>query len=392
VEEFYISKTKKQNKGKWVNIIYYILTLFLYLISLPFLIFLSFKKKYNLSIPARFFLIKNPPFKEILPHFHSCSLGETKALKPIIEKFDKVNLSVITNTGYEEAKKYKNADVRFLPFEIFIPFWYKPCKSLVVVEAELWLMLFYIAHKRCKKTILINARISDRSYPKYMKFRWFYSHLFKYIDTIFAQSEIDKKRLEKLGAKNVIVAGNIKSAVEFEITKHYKKPKEKLIIAGSTHKGEEEIILNAFKTTKNSKLIIVPRHPERFEEVYKLIQSFAIQNNYSYGKIDDGFEKDIILVDKMGELINLYNIADIVILGGSFVDNVGGHNPLEIAYFNKPLISGKYIFNQKPLFELIENPYIIDNLELPKYLNQNLNQTNIKNKGNIDIIIKEIDV
>ena len=374
-----------------MNIIYYIFTLLLYFISLPFLIFLSFKSKYRVSIPARFFLIKNPPFKKTLHHFHSCSLGETKALKPIIEKFEEVNLTVITNTGYEEAKKYKNANVRFLPFEIFIPFWLKPCKSLVVVEAELWLMLFYMAKKRCKKTILINARISDKSYPKYMKFRWFYSHLFKYIDTIFAQSETDKKRLLNLGAKNVIVAGNIKSVVNYKITKKYPKPKEKLIVAGSTHKGEEEIILEAFKNSK-AKLIIAPRHPERFEEVYKIIQNFAKKHNFSYGKIDNGFGNDIILVDKIGELINLYAIADIVILGGSFVDNVGGHNPLEVAYFNKPLISGKYIFNQKPLFELIENSYIIDYSELKNYLNRNLKPTNIKNKGNIDIIIKEIDV
>ena len=379
-----------------MNIIYYIFTLLLYLISLPFLILLSFKSKYKLSIPARFFLIKNPPFTKKLHHFHSCSLGETKALKPLIEKFEELNLSVITNTGYTEALKYKNANVRFLPFEIFIPFWLKPCKSLVVVEAELWLMLFLIAKKRCNKTILINARISDRSYPKYLKFKWFYSHLFKYIDTVFAQSEIDKNRLIELGAKNVKVAGNIKSVVDYKITKNYTKPNKTLIVAGSTHNGEEKIILEAFKNsslkTHHSKLIIVPRHPERFEEVYKLIQDFAIKNSFSYGKIDDGFDNDIILVDKMGELINLYAIADIVILGGSFVDNVGGHNPLEVAYFNKPLISGKYIFNQKTLFEMIENSYIINPNELDKYLNKELKSSYIKNKGNIDIILKEIDV
>ena len=133
-----------------------------------------------------------------------------------------------------------------MPFEIFIPFWLKNCKNLVVIEAELWLMLFYIAHKRCNKNILVNARISDRSYPKYKKFKWFYSHLFSYIDTIFAQSEIDKQRLLSLGAKNVIVAGNIKSAVEYKITKKY-TPIKKTIVAGSTHKGEEEIILSPTK-------------------------------------------------------------------------------------------------------------------------------------------------
>jgi len=371
-------------------IIYYFIALLFYLLSIPILIILSFKNKYKDSIPARFFLLTNPPFTKKLHHFHTCSLGETKAIKPIIEKFDEVNLSVITNTGYEEAKKYKNANVRFLPFEIFLPFWYKPCKSLVVVEAELWLMMFIMAKKRCQKTILINARISDKSYPKYMKFKWFYSYLFKYIDVILAQSETDKKRLISLGAKNVKVAGNIKSAVSYQVTKEYKKPNKELIIAGSTHAGEEEIILNNYK--HNSILVIVPRHPERFEEVYKKIENYSSNNNLTYGKIEEGLDKDIILVDKMGELINLYAIADKIILGGSFVDNVGGHNPLEVAYFNKPIISGKYIFNQYPLFKMVENANIIENNQLKEYLNKNLANTKIKNRGNIEMILKEIDV
>jgi len=374
-----------------MNIIYYIFTLLLYLISLPFLIVFTLKQKYKNSIPARFFLLNNPPFKERLNHFHSCSLGETKALKPIIEKFEKVNLSVITNTGFEEGQKYKNSVVRFLPFEIFLPFWLKPCKNLVVMEAELWLMLFVIAKKKCNKTILINARISDRSYPKYIKFRWFYKHLFRYIDNIFAQTETDKKRLIELGAKNVVVAGNIKSAVKYEVTHKYQKPKGKLVVAGSTHKGEEEIILNGWLNS-DSKLVIVPRHPERFEEVFKIIKTFAKKNGLSYGKIEDGFNNDIILVDKMGELINLYSIADVVILGGSLVDNVGGHNPLEIAYFKKPIITGKFIFNQKSLFELVENYNIINNSELNSYLVKNLENSYIKNRPNIDIILKALNL
>ena len=373
-----------------MNIIYYILSLFLYLISLPFLIYLSFKQKYKISIPARFFLFKNPPFQKKLNYFHSCSLGETKALKPIIKHFDEVNISVITNTGYQEASKYSNANVRFLPFEIFLPFWFRPCKNLIVVEAELWLMLFVMAKKRCNKTILINARISNKSYPRYLKFKWFYSHLFKYIDVVFAQSEEDKKRLESLGAKKVIVAGNIKSAMDFHITKNYQKPNKKVIVAGSTHAGEEEIILNAFKDIKDAQLIIVPRHPERFDDVFKIIKNFADEYKFSYSLIDKGLNADIILVNKMGELLNLYKIADIVILGGSFVDNVGGHNPLEVAYFKKPLISGKYVFNQHALFEMVGNSYFVDKSELSSYLSQNLKNSYIKNQANIDIILQEI--
>ena len=160
-------------------------------------------------------------------------------------------------------------------------------------------------------------------------------------------------------------------------------------MAGSTHKGEEEIILNGWLNS-DSKLVIVPRHPERFEEVFKIIKTFAKKNGLSYGKIEDGFNNDIILVDKMGELINLYSIADVVILGGSLVDNVGGHNPLEIAYFKKPIITGKFIFNQKSLFELVENYNIINNSELNSYLVKNLENSYIKNRPNIDIILKAL--
>ena len=99
-----------------------------------------------------------------------------------------------------------------------------------------------------------------------------------------------------------------------------------------------------------------------------LIKNFCKKHNLSYNTIEKGLKSDIILVDRMGELINIYSVADIVILGGSFVDNVGGHNPLEVAYFNKPLISGKYIFNQKALFEMVGDYYLIDksNLNISK--------------------------
>jgi 3-deoxy-D-manno-octulosonic-acid transferase len=375
-----------------VNSLYYFLSSVLYLISLPLLIILSFKKKYNLSIPQRFFPFTNKKFTNNNIWFHSCSLGETKALSPLVKKFENVNISVITNTGYEEAKKFKNADVRFLPFEIFLPFWIKPCKALVVMEAELWLMMFFIAKRRCQKTILINARISDRSYPKYRKFKWFYSHLFQYIDTIFAQSETDRERLVDLGAKNVIVAGNIKTASNIEIKKEYKKPNNLVITAGSTHENEEELILNAYKNSNlDATLYIVPRHPERFESVYELIKDFSEKNSFTYSRIDENRNTDIILVDKIGELINIYAISDIVILGGGF-EKIGGHNPLEVAHFNKILISGKEIFNSYTLFENVNNYYLIEKEDLTKYLQnyEQLEKSSIKNRVNLDLIIDNI--
>jgi 3-deoxy-D-manno-octulosonic-acid transferase len=368
---------------------YLFFLLVLYLISLPFLIILSFKKKYKKSIPARFFLINNPPFNKKLHHFHSCSLGETKALKPIIEKFEEVNLSVITNTGFNEAKKYKNANVRFLPFEVFLPFWFKPCKSLVVMEAELWYMLFYLGKKRCNKVVLLNARISEKSYPKYLKFRWFYKKIFENIDLVLAQSEEDKKRLLSLGAKNVKVTGNIKTYFKPHITRDYVK-KKPLIVLASTHFNEEEMILPKLDL-KNYQIAVVPRHPERFDEVYEVMKNYGNVEKLSE-KLESEkiyLDKDLILIDKIGELINLYKMADIVILGGSFVDNVGGHNPIEAAYFNKPIISGKYYFNQIALYREVENITICEIYEINKAIKK-AKPTKIKNRIDLDKIVEII--
>jgi len=370
---------------------YYIFSLFIYFISLPFLIILSFKSKYKKSIPARFFLYKNPPFCEKRYWFHSCSLGETRALRPVIEQFEKVNISVITNTGFEEAKKYKNADVRFLPYEIFLPFWVKPCNTLIVMEAELWYMLFYTAKRKCSKTVLLNARISEKSYPKYLKFKWFYKKIFQNIDLVLAQSETDRQRLVSLGAKNVEVVGNIKTYFNPSITTRYIKTKP-LIVVASTHENEEKLILENLPLNEYQ-VVVVPRHPERFEEVYKILNNYGsavrISDICKNGEKECKLDGDLILMDKMGELVNLYAVADIVILGGSFVDNVGGHNPVEAAYFNKPIISGKYIFNQKALYSEVDGIVICDVDEITDQL-KNIQNTTIRNRTDIKKIISLI--
>ncbi len=147
-------------------ITYYIVAFLLYLVFVPYLLIKARNSKYKQSIPARFFLKNNPPFsKKDLIWFHSCSFGETKALEPLLAKLDNSNfaISTTTNTGYTQASSYTK-EARYLPFEIFLPFWIKKQKALVVMEAEFWLLLFYVAKKRGTKTLLINARISDNSF------------------------------------------------------------------------------------------------------------------------------------------------------------------------------------------------------------------------------------
>ena len=393
MEELYI-KLKKQTHKSVFKYIYFVVATFLYIVAIPYLLFKSRNKKYSQAIPAKFFLKNNSKLPQNKIWFHSCSMGETKALKPIIDKFDSdnINLSVITNTGFEQAQQMVK-NVRYLPFEIFLPFWITKQKALVVMEAELWYMLFFIAHLKGIKTYLINARINDKSYKSYKKFRFFYKEIFKYIDVIFAQSEIDKQRLESLGAKNIKVIGNIKLASLPKVTKNLTKPNRFVVTAGSTHQSEEKLILDAWED-KNKTLIIVPRHPERFDEVYELIKQKAQKENFSYHRYSkqNDFNSDIVLVDVMGELINIYAISDAVILGGGFIQSAGGHNPIEPAFFNTILISGKTIFNQKSLFECVNDYYLIKNEELKDYIDnmENLNKTSLGQRGDIEPIIKEL--
>jgi len=293
--------------------------------------------------------------------FHVCSLGEAKALKPILDALkQKVAISTITQTGFEEAKRY-DADVRYLPYELFLPFWSKKQKLLVVLEAEFWYMLFAVMHKKGAKIVLLNARISDNSVKKYQKMAWFYKRIFEHVDLILAQSQKDKERLHSLGAKHVEVVGNIKLSQKIVQTKSYQKPKGEVIVAASTHEGEEALIVEAFlayrKTNKNAKLIVVPRHPERFEKVYELLLKTPLRvSRFSQTK---DFDADIILVDMMGELNNIYAISDIAILGGAFREDVGGHNPLEPAHFGCKIISGEHFFHQKALFKEVKNIKVI---------------------------------
>ncbi len=352
---------------------YFLVSLLLYIVAVPFLLLLSLKAKYKESIPSRFFLWNNSPFKKSGIWFHVCSLGESRALRPLLDLLSEkdINITTTTQTGFSESKKYR-ADVRYLPYELFLPFWIKKQKTVVVLEAEFWYMLFAVVAAQGTKVILLNARISERSYPKYLKLRWFYKKIFEHVDSIFVQSEADKERFESLGATNIQVLGNIKLAQQIKTTKTYEKSKIQTIVAASTHKGEDGMILAEFATYRKehkSKLIVVPRHPERFNEVWHLITTVCDKSNFTCKRFSetDSLDADIVLVDAMGELNNIYAISDIAILGGAFAP-IGGHNPLEPATFRCKIITGKEHFLQKELFKHVSNVQFCELHELHQKL------------------------
>ena len=378
--------------------LYSFIAIVIYFLAMPFLILFSFKTKYRQSIPARFFLWNNASLKPNGIWFHSCSFGEAKAIKPLVDELpaDVLRMSTTTNTGFKAISEYTEQS-RYLPFESLLFFWTKPQKALVVMEAEFWYLLFAMAQKRGAKTLLINARMSDRSFPKYQRIGWLYRQIFKHIDEVYAQTELDKERLQSLGAENVVVTGNIKLSKLPVPSKKLEKPSALIVCAASTHKGEEGLILKAFsdfkKEQKEAKLILVPRHPDRFEKVASQLEIFSKEENLTWHKYsqDENFESDITLVDKLGELVNIYAVSDLVILGGAF-EPIGGHNAAEAAQFGCKIISGKHYFNQKDIFEAVEGIAIVEASNLSRRLSQHglLKATKIKNRTDITAIVESL--
>lgn len=236
-----------------------------------------------------------------------------------------------------------------------------------------------------------------REVQKYLQFAWFYKKLLSQVEVIYAQSEADKNRFLALGARNIEVIGNIKLAGEIKKTKEYEKPDMQVIVAGSTHFGEEKHVLDAYvKYAKNTKakLIVVPRHPERFVSVYELMHVYSLEHKLSLSRFSEDctFSTDMVLVDAMGELNNIYNISDIAILGGAFREDVGGHNPLEPAYFGCKIITGKHFFHQCELFKYVHHVQYVETAKIEEALNtaKELPPSMVDEKIDLDRVIDRI--
>lgn len=305
-------------------------------------------------------------------------------------------MTTTTSTGYEAIGAYTQ-ECAYLPFESLLFIWMKPQKVLVVMEAEFWYLLFTLAKRRGAKTVLMNARMSDRSYPKYQQMRWLYQAIFRSIDVVYAQSVLDKERLESLGARNVQVTGNIKLSHLPKPSESWEKPQGFIVCGASTHEHEEPLILEAFGRLKQvqqeAKLLLVPRHPERFDKVSRLVEAFAKQEGVSwhrYAKQHD-FESDIVVMDLLGKLVDLYAVSDLVILGGAF-EPIGGHNAAEAAQFGCKIISGKHYYNQRDIFGAIEGIAIVEASNLSHRVLQHrlLKPTVIKTQTDISPIIETL--
>ena len=300
---------------------------------------------------------------------HGVSLGEIKILSTLAKRLDHEGHNILitstTNTGRKELEKnFKNSDIKFLAFPYDLAYVHKKIiddykiKKIVLFESEFWPNLLVLSSD--VKIISLNTSISDQSFSRYKVIKFFTSFIFSKIDLFLAQSKETINRLNFLGATNIQLLGNMKINPENYITNENKKnkyvkvlkPDALNVVLGSSHNGEEEFVIDALKSLKTN-LILAPRHPERVEKVLQLAKSKGFVpikiseiENYSQTKL--GNNQTMIIFDEVGDLINLYAVADLAIVAGSIIFNKG-HNFMEPIFANTLCITGSKLNNYKQL-------------------------------------------
>ena len=265
----------------------------------------------------------------------------------------------MTPTGAEQVvKTFPFAEHRYLPMD-----WRSSvkralkkltCKHLLIVETELWPNLLQLAKRKGLRVEVVNARLSERSFKRYQKFSIISRPLFAMPDCFLAHAQADAARFEELGAKKVLVTGSIKFdlSVPPEVlqTNWRGQLGSRFVwVGGSTHQGEDDMLLRIHKSLQqkypDALLILVPRHPERFEAVQQLAnQYFERVTSRTVTPLDQWTNFDVVIGDSMGELMHYYQASDLAFVGGSLIKR-GGHNPIEPALLGKAILVGPYTFN-----------------------------------------------
>lgn len=314
---------------------------------------------------------------------HAVSVGEAIASRPLLKALrdryprHAIVLSSTTETGRGIASGFPEKDLCiYFPFD-FLPAVRRTLDALrprlvVIMETEIWPNFTREANRRKIPLILANGRISDRSFGGYQRFSWFFRHPLRLFSHLCMQTDTDRERICAIGAppERSSTSGNLK----YDIPIRQRSPAEKgdlrarysisvgltVITAGSTHPGEEEQILAAYRELLNSDdrlfLVLVPRHPERANEVSAMLERRGLIYRRrsamaaSSGKMFRGGH--VLLVDTIGELMDLYAISDLVFVGGSLMPT-GGHNLLEPASVGVPSIFGPHMTNFREIAALV---------------------------------------
>ncbi len=354
----------------------FLLTLLL-IATIPYFLFRSLlSKRFRKALPQRLGFFESPSFQRPI-WVHAASVGEVFCSIPLLKKIknefpdSRIVLTTMTSTGNETAKSYlpETNQVLFVPIDhpLIIRRTIKKIQPglLLIAETELWPNLLRSCGKKGIPIILFNGRISQRSFRRYFRFRFFFKECLKYISLFLMQTEEDRKRIIKIGGESqkTRAVGNLKFDQPFpsftpETRNKIAKTlglsgKENVLIAGSTHSGEEEILVPFFKELKkkdpNLLLILAPRHLQRLEEVERILKKEALswlrKTSLPIGAgRSDQEHPEVILLDTMGELMGIYSLGTLVFVGGSLVP-IGGHNPLEPLFFKKCVLFGPHMFN-----------------------------------------------
>jgi 3-deoxy-D-manno-octulosonic-acid transferase len=345
----------------------------LWIFALPFVLIRLFwrgrlEPGYRQHIAERFgfYKARTKPNQPVI-WVHAVSVGETRAAEPLIRQLQiaypthRILLTHMTPTGRATgALLFPNNEVQqcFLPYDI--PFLvqrllthFKPV-ICILMETEVWPNLIYTCHRQGVPVTLVNARLSPKSFRQGERCPALIRPASAAITLVAAQTEADAKRIRQLGAKNVVVTGNSKFDVKLksEQISAGKILREQfgtrpILICASTREGEEELILNAYRNYAPSfLLLIVPRHPQRFDQVEQMIQQRGIKmqrrTQLAKEKLPDDVQ--VVLGDTMGELISYFVSSDIAFIGGSLLP-LGGQNLIEACAVEKPVIIGPHTFN-----------------------------------------------
>ncbi|WP_420420663.1 3-deoxy-D-manno-octulosonic acid transferase [Simkania sp.] len=308
---------------------------------------------------------------------HAVSVGEVKALSTLTSHIRKASpdafilVSTVTETGQSEAKRLIKEANAFCYLPLDFPWIVRRFVQrlqpdlLVLIEGDFWLNLLKEVKKSEGSVVLVNGKISERSLKRYLFMKSFGQELFQRIDAFCVQSEEYLKRFLKLGIapEKLTVIGNLKYDIpapeptDAEIAKWKEKlgvqPSDLVLTVGSTHEREEELLLRALKPLwnkyENLKLLLVPRHPERFRKVEKMIEDEGAQFTCYSNLAERKGDEKIILIDEMGVLPKCYRISDLSIVGGSFVEGIGGHDIFEPAKMGIPVLFGPHMHKQVEL-------------------------------------------
>lgn len=336
-----------------------------------------------------------PPLNTNVIWFHAVSVGETNAAQPLVEHYLKQGKNVlVTNTTKTGQTRVKSLFVEKYPSSfqaVFLPIdtqsqiekflsQYQP-KILLLMETELWPNLLAMTAKKGIPQLLLNARLSEKSARGYAKFKRLTQPMLEQLSWIATQDEATYKRFASLGKKTdaMSIVGNIKFDIQppeqalkqaEALYQDWQLHHRKIIVLASTHADEEKNILNAFipyfKQDPQLLCVVVPRHPERFDEVYQVIKDLGlnVQRRSSQQPIEKNTQ--VYLADSMGELWLWYTLSQVTYVGGSLNEPGGGHNILEPIAVNVATILGKNYFNFQTLVDEFVSHHAIQVVNSPE--------------------------